>query len=220
MTDIGRRGLLKLIGTAPLAAGITAAGVAEAAPLTPEALVVLAAQGAARAAGKAYTPQFFTAHEYATARELADIIIPRDERSGSASEAGVLEFMDFMMVDPQIAPSDREERQTAMRGGLAWLDLECGDRFGKTFLECSAGERTSVIDDIAWPKKAEPEHKPGAAFFSEFRDLTASGFWSSRQGVEDLRYQGNTFVAEWKGCPEEMLTRLGVRYDDQGERHS
>jgi gluconate 2-dehydrogenase gamma chain len=116
-----------------------------------------------------------------------------------------------MMVDPQISPNDREWRQTAMRGGLAWLDNECTDRFGKTFLECTDTERTGVIDDIAWPKKAKPEHEQGAAFFSEFRDLTASGFWSSRPGVQDLKYLGNTFVAEWKGCPDEMLTRLGVK---------
>lgn len=218
MTDIGRRGLLKLLGTAPLAAGLTATETAEAAPLPPEALVVQAAQGVSRAAGKAYTPQFLTSHEYATARVLADIIIPRDERSGSASEAGVPEFMDFMMVDPQISPSDREERQVAMRGGLAWLDLECADRFAKTFIECTEAERTNVIDDIAWPRKARPEYEQGAAFFSDFRDFTASGFWSSRPGVQDLQYQGNTFVAEWKGCPEAMLTRLGVRYDESGKR--
>ena len=94
--------------------------------------------------------------------------------------------------------------------GLAWLDHQCASRFDKTFLECTDAERREVLDDIAWPAKARPEMKPGASFFSGFRDLTASGFWSSKMGIEDLQYQGNTFVAEWRGCPPEVLKRLGL----------
>ena len=97
-----------------------------------------------------------------------------------------------------------------MRGGLAWLDRECRSRFGKDFAGCAPGEQTTVLDDVAWPDKARPEMVPGAAFFSLFRDLVASGFWSSRMGVEDLQYTGNTFVAEWKGCPPEVLAKLGL----------
>src|SRR2546425_1283708 len=74
-------------------------------------------------------------------------------------------------------------------------------------------ERAAVLDDIAWPKKAKSEYSAGVAFFNSFRDLTASGFFSSRLGVQDLRYIGNTFVAEWKGCPPEALAKLGVSYD-------
>ena len=73
-----------------------------------------------------------------------------------------------------------------------------------------AGERTAVLDDVAWPEKARPEMIAGAAFFVLFRDLVASGFWSSRMGVEDLQYSGNTFVAEWKGCPPEVLAKIGI----------
>ena len=100
--------------------------------------------------------------------------------------------------------------QTAMRGGLAWIDLECQDRFDKRFLECSDAERAAVLDDVAWPQRAKPEHASGVAFFNSFRDLTASGFWSSKMGVDDLKYVGNTMVPEWKGCPEEALKKLGL----------
>jgi len=154
-----------------------------------------------------FAPTFFTPHEWDTVRLLSDLIIPKDDRSGSATDAGVPEFMDFMMTD-------RPDGQTPMRGGLAWLDNECQERFGKTFLLCSDTERTSVLDDIAWPKKAKPAMSNGVAFFNMFRDMTASGFWSSKIGVTDLDYRGNTFVAEWNGCPPAALQKLGVQYED------
>jgi hypothetical protein len=200
--DIDRRSLLKIIGSLPLA------GLANAEPAP--AAVVQAAAVAKAARGKAFAPQFFNAHEYQTVRVLADLVIPKDERSGGATDAGVPEFMDFMMVDPLESAREREGRQTAMRGGLAWLDHECADRYGKSFLDCTEAERKAVLDDIAWPEKARAELKQGAHFFSAFRDLTASGFWSSKIGIEDLQYKGNTFVAEWKGCPPEVLARLGL----------
>lgn len=153
--------------------------------------------------GVAYAPKFFTAAEYRTAGILADMIIPRDDRSGSATDAGVPEFMDFMMID-------QPARQTAMRGGLAWLDRECVSRFEKDFLTCTPAERSEVLDDISWPRKASPERAHGVAFFNSFRDLTASGFFTSKIGIADLQYMGNRFVAEWTGCPPEVLKRLGL----------
>ncbi len=162
----------------------------------------------AAARGSAFQPRFFTAHEYETVRTLADVIIPKDERSGSATDAGVPEFMDFVMTDGS------DDRRLAMRGGLAWLDIQCRRRFDKTFVACSTAERSAVLDEIAWPARAKPDLSQGVAFFNSFRDLTASGFWSSKMGVEDLRYQGNTFVPEWKGCPPDALRKLGVEYQD------
>jgi gluconate 2-dehydrogenase subunit 3-like protein len=166
---------------------------------------------AARAAGARFEPRFFTPPEYETVRVLADIIIPRDDRSGSATDAGVPEFMDFMMADQDTSA----EARTAMRGGLAWLDAECRRRFGRPFVDGVKGERTALLDQIAWPAKAKPEMSQGVAFFNAFRDLTASGFWSSEMGVKDLRYQGNSVVPEWTGCPETVLRKIGVRYDDK-----
>ncbi len=154
-----------------------------------------------------YTPQFLTAHEFATVTLLADLILPADGRSGSASDAGVPEFIDFMMVD-------QPARQIAMRGGLAWLDHEHVSRFDSSFVESADAERREVLDAIAWPDRADPGLSHGVAFFSRFRDLTATGFWTSRIGIDDLGYQGNVPLTEWNGCPDEALRKLGVRYRD------
>ena len=204
-----RRDVLKLLASAPLAARFawTEAEAAQAHELA------RAAQAAA-ASGTPFQPKFFTAHEWRTVRVLVDLIIPKDERSGSATDAGVPEFMDFMMLDQPV-------RQAGMRGGLAWLDVECQKRFDTTFVDCAATQQTAVLDDIAWPSRAvvrpgEPLHplRHGIVFFSTFRDLTAAGFWTTRMGIDDLQYLGNRAVARWNGCPEEALARLGVRYSD------
>jgi hypothetical protein len=200
MTKINRRSMLGLLGSVPLAAGFTWTD-AEAAAAAQAARTARTTPTGAKPA--LFKPKFFTAHEYATVRVLVDLIIPKDARSGSATDAGVPEFMDFMMVDDSA-------RQTPMRGGLAWIDHECEDRFDKRFLECDAAQRTAVLDDIAWPQKAKPAFAHGVAFFNSFRDLTAAGFFSSKIGVADLQYMGNVMVPEWKGCPDEAHRKLGV----------
>ncbi len=197
MAHVNRREVVGLLAVAPLAAAFRWA---------PES--VREASALARAAlprGTPYEPKHFTAHEWETVGVLVDLILPKDERSGSATDAGVPEFMDFML-------GDDPDLETPIRGGLAWLDHECDDRYGKTFVACAAAERRAVLDDIAWPKRAKREHSAGVAFFNSFRDLTASGFFSSRMGIQDLRYYGNTFVSDWQGCPPEALAKLGVSY--------
>jgi hypothetical protein len=171
-----------------------------------EAAQAAASAQAAVTTATPFVPKFFTAAEFRLVRTLADIVIPKDERSGSATDAGVPEFMDFMMID-------QPARQVAMRGGLAWLDVECQQRFDRTFLDCAEAERTAVLDDIAWPAKAKPAFTHGVAFFSNFRDLTASGFWTTRMGIDDLQYMGNRSVARWNGCSPEALKKLGVSYE-------
>jgi gluconate 2-dehydrogenase gamma chain len=192
-----RREAVELLLVGPIAAGLEWTGAD-----------VLRAAGRVRDAARAaaFEPKFFTAHEWETVRILVDLVIPKDERSGSATDAGVPEFMDFML-------QERESMRMPMRGGLAWLDTECRERFGKSFVQCAEPERRAVLDDIAWPGKARPELSHGVAFFNSFRDLTASGFWSSRMGIEDLRYIGNQFVAQWNGCPPEALRKLGLTAD-------
>jgi len=178
-------------------------------PLPPAA----AAQGAKfvrellRDPAQTYTPQFFTPHEWQTVRVLVDLVLPKDARSGAATDAGVPEFMDFILVA-------YPENQQWMRGGLAWLDRECHDRFGTDCLGAGATQRTAVLDDIAWPDRAPQGLHHGVEFFNNFRDFTASGFWSSQMGVADLQYMGNVFNPNWQGCPPEQLAKLGVRYTD------
>ncbi len=159
----------------------------------------------AAAEGTPYAPKFFTAAEYRTVRVLGDMILPRDERSGSASDAGVPEFMDFTMTD-------RPRSQDWMRKGLAWIDSQSKSRFGKAFADASQSQREAILNDIAWPDKAPASMADGVNFFNRFRDLTATGFWSSEIGVKDLRYMGNIFAPNWNGCPPEALKKLGVSY--------
>jgi len=217
MSGIKRRSALRLIGAAPLAVGFGLSG----ASATRAAEQAAKAVGAARR-GTPYTPKFFTPHEWEAVRVLVDLILPKDERSGSATDAGVPEFMDFFLTDPYESDRGREHRQTAMRGGLAWIDAECRRRFaGKSFRECAEQERTALLDEISHakddddrepddPRRPQVRLRHGSNFFHSFRDLTASGFWSSKMGIEDLAYKGNTFVLEFQPPPPEVLRKLGL----------
>jgi hypothetical protein len=198
MTTLNRRAVLKMLSAGPLAA--LAITEAEAQQVHHQ---VQAARQTAQKTATAFKPRFFTAHEYQTVRLLTDLIIPADERSGSATDAGVPEFMDFTM-------NDQPARQVAMRGGLAWIDLECQRRFDRTFVAASADQRTQVLDDISTYGELKPGLSHGQAFFRAFRDLTASGFWTTKLGMSDLGYMGNTVVAKWDGCPPEQLQKLGL----------
>ena len=145
--------------------------------------------------------KFFNDHEMATITVLADIIIPKDGKSGSASDAKVPDFIEFIVKD---IPS----HQTPMRGGLKWLDIQCLSRYGKTFKDASAEQQIDMVDDIAYPNKVKPGMAQGVAFFNKMRDLTASGFFTSEIGVKDVEYLGNT-PNQWRGVPEDVLKQYG-----------
>ena len=198
MTDMNRREILGLLALTPLTTALN---------WSPEA-VSRAKAVAAHAITKpaAFELKFFTAQEFETVKVLADLIIPKDERSGSATEAGAPEFIDYIL-------SEYPDNQVAVRGGLAWLDNEMRDRTGgKAFVAAAPAQQTALLDDLAFPAKTRPELSQGAEFFTRFRDMTASAFFSSKMGVADLQYMGNTFVTQWDGCPPAALAKLGVRY--------
>jgi hypothetical protein len=146
----------------------------------------------------------------ATISVLADIIIPRDEVSGSASDAKVPEFIEFIV-------KDMPDHQTPMRGGLRWLDLQSNRRFGKNFRDGSQAEQTALVDEIAYPKKAKPGMEQGVAFFSLMRNLTASGFYTSEMGVKDIGYEGNK-PNLWNGVPAEVLAQYKLAYTEKDEK--
>jgi len=150
---------------------------------------------------------FFTTHELATIAVLSDIIIPKDAISGSATEAGVPDFIEFIV-------KDMPQHQTPMRGGLRWLDMECFERFQKSFKDCDAKQQIEMVDEIAYPEKAKPEMKRGVAFFNLMRNLTASGFYTSQIGVKDLGYAGNT-PNQWNGVPDDVLKQYGMSYSEK-----
>jgi gluconate 2-dehydrogenase gamma chain len=198
MTD--RRDFIKFMAAAPMAhLAVTALDLEEAAAHTRATLEKLAERG------QEYQPKVFTADEWRTVRVLVDIVLPKDARSGSATDAKVPEFMDVFM-------ETRENMRNQMRTGLTWLDEESRKRFTKAFVDCDDAQRKAVLDDIAWPRRARQEMQAGVRFFNFFRNFIASGFWSSKMGVDDLQYMGNRPVAQWNGCPPDALDKLGVRY--------
>ncbi len=151
--------------------------------------------------------KFFNEHEMATITLLADIIIPKDEVSGSASDAKVSDFIEFIV-------KDMPHHQTPMRGGLRWLDMQCAKQFEKAFKDCSHDQQITMIDQIAYPNKAKPGMKQGVAFFNLMRDLTASGFYTSQIGVKDIGYAGNA-PNQWNGVPEDVLKQYNVAYTEK-----
>lgn len=156
---------------------------------------------------KLMNEKYFDEHEMATIAVLADIIIPRDEVSGSATDAKVPDFIQFIVAD-------MPQHQLPMRGGLKWLDMYCLNTYQKSFVDCSEAQRLEVVNKIAYPDKAEPAMKPGVKFFSLMRNLTASGFYTSEIGVKDIGYDGNK-PNQWKGVPDDVLKQYNLAYTEK-----
>jgi gluconate 2-dehydrogenase gamma chain len=150
---------------------------------------------AASPAGK-YAPKYFSAHQYETLSALCDAIIPKDEKSGGAVEAGAPEFIDLLS-------SENPKYQLKLGGGLLWLDNFCSDRYEKAYLDCTPEQRREVLDLIAFRKNAKqnPALSQGVAFFALLRNMTCDAFYTSKIGIADLQYIGNTTVREFPGCP-------------------
>ncbi len=189
---ISRRDVLRT-----LAVGIAGGGVLQVIPLEAAELAhqMVHKEKAAAPAGK-YAPKYFTAKQYETIISLCDTIIPKDEKSGGAVEAGAPEFIDLLT-------SENEEYQLALGGGLMWLDTHCIDQYGKVFMECAPEQRKEILDLIAYRKNAKKDHSlsQGVAFFAFLRNMTCDGFYTSKIGIEDLQYIGNVTRSEWPGCP-------------------
>ena len=147
-------------------------------------------------------PAFFNAHEKSTMVVLADLIIPKDKVSGGASEAKVVDFIEFIVKD---IPT----HQLPMRGGLKWLDLHCLNTYEKTFVDCSNTQQIEVLEQIAYPGKTKPELQQGEVFFSRMRDLVGTGFYTSEVGIKDLGYVGNV-PNIWEGVPKDVLKQYNL----------
>jgi len=187
---ISRRDALRTIS-----AGATAGSLWSVIPLEAAAHAhKMVREEKARAAS--YTPKFFDAHQYKTLQSLCQTIIPPDEHSGGAIEAGAPEFIDLLT-------SENKEYQLTLGGGILWLDSTCADRWGKPYLDCSPADQKEILDLIAYKANAQknPGLSQGVAFFAFLRKLTADGFYTSEIGIEDLHYIGNTYLAEFPGCP-------------------
>lgn len=150
---------------------------------------------------------FFTAHEMKVITLLGDIIMPKDAISGSASEAKVPEFIEFIV-------KDMPEHQTPLRGGLRWLDMQCFRQFNQSFTDITDQQRLTMVDQIAYPDKAAPDMKFGVSFFNKMRDLVTTGFYTSEMGVKDLGYMGNV-PNQWNGVPDDVLKQYGYAYSER-----
>ena len=161
-------------------------------------------------------PKFFTEHEMKTITVLGDIILPKDAVSGSASDAKVPDFIEFIV-------KDMPEHQTPLRGGLRWLDMQSLSRFEKSFVDCDQKQQIEIVEDIAYPvvkdslkpaRKIKPGMEQGIAFFNSMRDLVMTGFYTSEIGVKDLGYMGNT-PNQWNGVPDDVLKQYGYAYSER-----
>ena len=152
---------------------------------------------------KLNSEKFFTEHELSTITILADMIIPKDDISGSASDAKVPEFIEFIV-------KDMPDHQLPMRGGLKWLDMQCFNRYGNAFKACTAAQQMEMATAIAYPKKAKPEMQQGVVFFNRMRNLTASGFYTSQMGIKDIGYAGNA-PNKWEGVPADVLAQYKMQ---------
>jgi len=150
---------------------------------------------------------FFTPEEMVTIAVLADIIIPKDDVSGSATDAKVPDFIEFIV-------KDMPEHQVPMRGGLKWLDLQSFNRYQNAFTDCSQQQQIEMVDAIAYPKKAKPEMQQGVSFFSLMRNLTATGFYTTEMGGKDVGYMGNQ-PNQWNGVPADVLKQYNLAYTDK-----
>jgi gluconate 2-dehydrogenase gamma chain len=205
---MNRRESLKAIGISTLSATLLLDACKTKATEDNKAAVIDKEAGADRQAveverdKKIKSETFFSPHEMATITVLGDIIIPRDDRSGSASDAKVPDFIEFIV-------KDKPEHQTPMRGGLRWLDMQCLKRYDRSFVDCTKQQQIEIVDAIAYPAKAKPEMKQGVAFFDRMRGLTATGFFTSKIGIEDIGYVGNR-PNKWEGVPADIIKQYGL----------
>lgn len=191
-SGISRRDILRTLAIGAAGGSILQVIPAEAAEYAHQ--LVHAEKGTAPAAK--YAPKYFSAHQYATLTFLCDAILPKDEHSGGAVEAGAPEFIDLLT-------SENDKFQLRLGGGLFWLDGFCSDRYGKPFLDCTSAQQREAMDLIAYRKNArkDPTLSQGVAFFALLRNMTCDAFYTSKIGIADLQYIGNTSLREFPGCP-------------------
>jgi gluconate 2-dehydrogenase gamma chain len=210
-----RRKYLKTLGITAVTAGVvvdacktdTKESAAKPATTESESTINRMAEEKAHEDSLKKAEKFFTPEELATITILADIIIPKDEVSGSASDAKVADFIEFIV-------KDEPSQQTPLRGGLRWLDLHCLNAYQKAFKDCTAQQQIEVVDQIAYPEKAKPEMSYGVKFFNLMRNLTATGFYSTQIGWNDIGYVGNR-PNQWNGVPDDVQKQYGVAYTEK-----
>jgi hypothetical protein len=161
----------------------------------------------------AYKPLFFSPPQYRMVEHLADIIIPEDDTPG-AKQAGVAEFIDFMVANRVPVSTSRDIRSTAdaieagddaqnrFLAGLGWMNARCHAEFGHDFMDCTRDQQDALLEELAYKAKFKSGTESGRAFFQMMRDYTVVGYYTTRVGLETLGYPGLQEVWEkLPGCP-------------------
>lgn len=153
--------------------------------------------------------QFFNEHEMESLNVLCALILPANDDYGSATDAGVPGFLEFIVKDMPYL-------QTPIRGGLMWLDHASNSEFNIEFIEASEENQKAILDTVAFPDPDKPswEQPVQVQFFSLMRNLTMTGYYTSEMGIKDLDYKGNQ-PNIWDGVPEEVLQKHGVSYEPE-----
>ena len=159
-----------------------------------------------------YKPLFFSPEHYRMVEHIAEMIIPEDDTPG-AKQAGVAEFIDFMVANRVPVSTSREVRsaddaieigndaQSRFLAGLDWMNAHCHSEFGRTFLDSSSEQQSSLLEELAYKAKFKPTTESGRAFFQMMRDYTVVGYYTTRIGLESLGYPGlRTHWPKMPGC--------------------
>jgi hypothetical protein len=158
---------------------------------------------------KLLSETFFNPHEFETIEVLCNLILPPEGDVGGALEARVPDFIEFMT-------KDFPEFQATLRGGLMLLDHISNLEFNLEFKSAVELQQTTILDRIAYPDIETPEDQQPleVRFFSLMRNLTLTGYYTSKIGIEDLGYKGNT-PNVWDGVPEDVLADHNMSYDPE-----
>lgn len=140
-----------------------------------------------------YQPKFFSPSEFATVERLTELIIPSDTTPG-AREAGVAEFVDFMVAHDT-------EQQYPMRLGIGWLNAHSERLFGKPFAELSGDQQVSVLEPLAYKAKYREGEEDGRKFFGAIRELTVMGFYTTEIGYKEINNPALRFYSKSPACP-------------------
>ena len=153
--------------------------------------------------------QFLNPHEIATLTVLCDLILPGSEEFKAASDANVVDFIEFMA-------KDNESFQPDIRGGVMWLDHKCNTENGVEFKTATVEQQKAILDEIAYydPEIPSNERPFEINFFSLIRNLTMTGFYTTKIGIEEIGYKGN-MPNVWDGVPEDVLEQHGVAYEEE-----
>jgi len=209
---VERRDILRFIGIASVAGGFPGFSkwaFACAQEHVHATAIATATPGTQTGAGE-YKPLFFSSRHYRMVEHLTEMIIPADDTPG-AKDAGVAEFIDFMVANRVPVSGSREvrstqdaiqmgnEAQTRFLAGLDWMNARSKSEFGHEFMDCTREQQTSLLEELAYKTKYKPTTESGRAFFQFLRDYTVVGYYTTKIGLESLGYPG--LRAVWPSMP-------------------